>query len=228
MLKQKEILGQFNMLSNLKKRILTSFILFFLLSLMIIDTFVLTYFLIIISAFSLIEYFKMISIIFKKNKLKQLLCNLFFIIYIFALSIYFVIFSSFFHLQLIIFIILFTCVASDVGGFVFGKIFKGLKLTKISPNKTISGSIGSFLFSILFITFIFFQFTGTLNLLVPVIGFIISLGVQIGDLFFSSLKRKSSLKDTGNYLPGHGGILDRIDGILLGLPVGFLSIVLIY
>lgn len=228
MLKQKEILGQFNMLSNLKKRILTSLILFFLLSLMIIDTFVLTYFLIIISALSLIEYFKMISIIFKKNKLKQLLCNLIFIIYIFALSSYFVIFSSFFHLKLIIFIILFTCVASDVGGFVFGKIFKGLKLTKISPNKTVSGSIGSFLFSILFITFIFFQLTGTLNLLVPVIGFIISLGVQIGDLFFSSLKRKSSLKDTGNYLPGHGGILDRIDGILLGLPVGFLSIVLIY
>ena len=88
MLKQKEILGQFNMLSNLKKRILTSLILFFLLSLMIIDTFVLTYFLIIISALSLIEYFKMISIIFKKNKLKQLLCNLIFIIYIFALSSY--------------------------------------------------------------------------------------------------------------------------------------------
>jgi phosphatidate cytidylyltransferase len=216
------------MLNNLKKRILTSLILFFLLSIMIIDKFFLTYFLIIIGAFSLLEFFKMISIIFKKNKLKKLLYNLIFIIYIFVLSTYFVIFSSFFHLKLTILIILFTCIASDIGGFVFGKIFKGMKLTKISPNKTVSGSIGSFLFSILFITFIFFQFTDTLDLLVPIIGFLTSLGAQIGDLFFSSLKRKSSLKDTGNYLPGHGGILDRIDGILLGLPVGFLAIVLIY
>ena len=61
-----------------------------------------------------------------------------------------------------------------------------------------------------------------------IIGIITSIGCQIGDLFFSFLKRKSSLKDTGNFLPGHGGVLDRIDGILVGMPIGFLTLLIIY
>ena len=67
-----------------------------------------------------------------------------------------------------------------------------------------------------------------IELNIVIIGCITSLGCQIGDLFFSYLKRKSSLKDTGNFLPGHGGILDRVDGILVGMPVGFLALLLIY
>ena len=66
------------------------------------------------------------------------------------------------------------------------------------------------------------------DLTIVIVGLMISLGTQLGDIFFSFLKRKSNLKDTGNFLPGHGGILDRVDGILLGMPIGFLTLLLIY
>ena len=124
--------------------------------------------------------------------------------------------------------VLVTCVASDIGGFTFGKIFKGPKLTKISPNKTISGAIGSLIFSSLLILMLTYYLTKSFDLYTIIIGCIISISCQIGDLFFSFLKRKSFLKDSGNFLPGHGGILDRIDGILLGIPVGFLTFVIFY
>jgi phosphatidate cytidylyltransferase len=124
--------------------------------------------------------------------------------------------------------ILLTCVASDIGGFIFGKTFKGPKLSKISPNKTISGAIGSLVFSTTFITLLTYYLTKNFELSTIILGFIISINCQLGDLFFSYLKRKSFLKDTGNFLPGHGGILDRVDGILLGLPMGFLTLSIIY
>ena len=116
------------------------------------------------------------------------------------------------------------CILSDIGGFIFGKFFKGKKLTKISPNKTYSGMIGSFILSIIFciiysysISFVDFK---TIFLLTILISFI----CQIGDLFISFLKRKAKIKDTGNILPGHGGVLDRIDGILFALPSGIILI----
>ena len=137
-------------------------------------------------------------------------------------------FSKFIQLKIIFFAILFGCIASDIGGYVFGKIFKGPKLTKISPNKTISGSIGSFLFTYLILTAIFFYYTKNLNFNLLFVSFFTSLACQLGDLFFSYLKRKVKIKDTGNILPGHGGILDRIDGILLGLPIGILSLILFF
>ena len=109
--------------------------------------------------------------------------------------------------------------------FFFGKIFKGPKLTKISPNKTLSGSIGSFTLSIIMSTLLLGYFFLILSSLIIFFSvFLVSLTVQLGDLFFSYLKRKSSIKNTGNILPGHGGILDRIDGILFGLPVGLMYV----
>ena len=117
---------------------------------------------------------------------------------------------------------------SDIGGFVFGKTFKGTKLTKISPNKTIAGAIGSLVFSITFAILIYYYLTNSLDFQILLIAGITSIGCQVGDLFFSFLKRKSLLNDTGNVLPGHGGILDRVDGILLGIPVGFFFLILIY
>tara|TARA_B100000886_G_scaffold148935_1_gene101274 strand:+ start:2526 stop:2978 length:453 start_codon:yes stop_codon:yes gene_type:complete len=131
------------------------------------------------------------------------------------------------HFKIILFIILLICISSDIGGILFGKIFKGPKLTKISPNKTISGSLGSFILSMLISSILLGYIFNTELLNNIFLGFFVSLSVQLGDLFFSYLKRKSSLKNTGNILPGHGGVLDRIDGILLGMPVGLLYILIL-
>ena len=216
------------MSKNFQKRIYTSIILFLLLFLMINNYYLMAFFLIIIGIFSVLEFFKIILKIFVKSKIKQFFYSTIFIIYIFSFCAYFLILSSFLHLKVLIFIILLTCVASDMGGLIFGKIFKGPKLTKISPNKTISGAIGSLLLSSLCLLTLNYYLTKKLDINIIVIGLIISISCQIGDLFFSFLKRKSYMKDTGNYLPGHGGILDRIDGILLGVPVGFLTFIMFY
>tara|TARA_B100000579_G_C22811100_1_gene845288 strand:- start:1252 stop:1656 length:405 start_codon:yes stop_codon:yes gene_type:complete len=114
------------------------------------------------------------------------------------------------------------CISTDVGGYIFGKFFKGKKITKISPNKTYAGMIGSFFLSLL-VSSIFFS---DLNLIINIFLFtiIISTISQLGDLFVSLLKRKAKIKDTGNFLPGHGGLLDRIDGILFTIPIGIILI----
>ena len=213
---------------NFQKRIYTSIILFLLLFLMITNNYIMAFFLIIIGIFSVLEFFKIILKIFEKNKIKQFISSIIFIIYIFSFCTCFLILSSFLHLKILIFTILLTCVASDIGGFIFGKIFKGPKLTKISPKKTISGAIGSLMFSSLFILMLTYYLTKSLDMNTIIIGLIISTSCQIGDLFFSFLKRKSYMKDSGNFLPGHGGILDRIDGILLGVPVGFFTFLMVY
>ena len=123
------------------------------------------------------------------------------------------------------FLILLCCIASDIGGFLFGNLFKGPKLTKISPNKTIIGAIGSLVLSCLVSLLIFKILSNDLKLKALIIGSTTSVACQTGDLFFSYLKRKAKIKDTGSFLPGHGGILDRLDGILLGVPVGILVII---
>tara|TARA_B100000780_G_C20942373_1_gene375827 strand:+ start:119 stop:481 length:363 start_codon:yes stop_codon:yes gene_type:complete len=115
-----------------------------------------------------------------------------------------------------------VAVLSDVGGLVFGKTFKGKKLTKISPNKTISGSIGSLIFSF-FLIFFFYEkliFNSLLTLILITVA--ISITSQLGDLFISLLKRKAKVKDTSDLLPGHGGFLDRVDGIIFAIPIGVL------
>ena len=114
---------------------------------------------------------------------------------------------------------------SDIGGFIFGKIFKGPKLTVISPNKTYSGSIGSFIFSILsgylYINFIDLSLIDSLSInFIEFLLIIIFLSTinQIGDLIISFYKRLNKIKDTGKILPGHGGLLDRIDGLIFTIP----------
>ena len=120
------------------------------------------------------------------------------------------------------------CILSDIGGLLFGRIFKGPKLTKISPKKTITGSIGSFFLPIIFSLMIQVYYSIPVNLSTLIFfTLLVSLGSQLGDILFSFLKRKSKLKDTGNILPGHGGLLDRIDGILLGIPVGLIALIIL-
>ena len=122
-------------------------------------------------------------------------------------------------------LIIIICIFSDVGGYVFGKIIGGKKLTKISPNKTISGSVGSFIFSIIPVILIYlFNFETIflkLNLVNIFFSLFVSLICQLGDLFFSYFKRLNNKKNTSNLLPGHGGLLDRIDGLVIVLPVIF-------
>ena len=109
------------------------------------------------------------------------------------------------------------------GGYIFGKIFKGPKLTKISPNKTYSGAFGSVVLSLVF-AYVLLIFLGlNFNYLTFLTVILTSIYCQIGDLLFSFLKRKAKLQDTGKILPGHGGILDRIDGIIIGIPLGLIT-----
>jgi len=120
-------------------------------------------------------------------------------------------------------------VFSDIGGYVFGKILKGPKLTKISPNKTISGMIGSFIFSLIAVSFYFYidekffqlnnEYYYNFNFLFIVL--ILSSINQLGDLIISYFKRKKNINDTGKILPGHGGILDRIDGMIFSVPTTY-------
>ena len=116
------------------------------------------------------------------------------------------------------------CFFTDIGGYVVGKTVGGKKLSKISPNKTISGTIGSFLFSIIPLLFllniVYLDLTLSFNNILFCL--LISLVSQSGDLFISFLKRKAKIKDTGKILPGHGGFLDRLDGIIFAVPFSYL------
>jgi len=210
---------------NLKKRILTSFLLILLLFLMMFSKPIFLYLLILTGVFSILEFIEIIKKIYSKY-LSRLFCNLLFITFLFIFFTLFFILSENTPFKAILFSLLITCISSDIGGFIIGKTFKGPKITKISPNKTISGSIGSFIFSCLTFCGLFFLMTNSINYIILLTGIITSLVCQIGDLFFSFLKRKAKKKDTGNLLPGHGGVLDRIDGIIFGLPAGFIFLVL--
>ena len=220
------------MSSNIKKRILTSILLIALLIGMFFYSYIMIISLIIIAIISWIEFYALISKILKKNILKDKFFRFFYkalsLIYLSGLVyLIFAIESKFSNLKIYLLYSVLVAIQSDIGGLVCGKIFKGKKLTKISPNKTISGSIGSFIFSALLIPFFYKgQIDQTLvNLFL--ITIIISLISQLGDLFISLLKRKAKVKDTSDLLPGHGGILDRIDGIIFAIPLGiFLFIVI--
>ena len=213
--------------NNTKKRIFTSIILFSLVLLSIKYNYILTYILIIFGILSLLEFLQINSKIFS-NIIYKYFINAFFTVYLIIFCIFIFYCSNILQLKIIIFLLLFGCIASDVGGFIVGKTFKGPKLTKISPNKTYSGAIGSFLFTFLILSIFIFIFKAKFSYNVLILSFFTSLSCQIGDLFFSFLKRKAQIKDTGNFLPGHGGILDRVDGMLFGIPVGFITLVLTY
>lgn len=215
------------MKSEIIKRINTGMLLLFLLILMFISKIIYLFVSMAIFSLSFVEFTKISKLIFNQKYYKQFLVNVCFAIYLFIFLLIFIFGLNDIHFKVILFIVLLICVASDIGGIFFGKIFKGRKLTKISPNKTLSGCLGSFLLSVL-ISVLLLGYIFNTNVIENIfIGLLISLSVQIGDLFFSYLKRKALLKNTGNILPGHGGVLDRIDGILLGLPTGLIYILIL-
>ena len=133
-------------------------------------------------------------------------------------------------------LILIICIFTDLGGYIFGKIFKGPKLIKISPKKTYAGSLGGFFLSLV-AALIYSKYTFLGNLINLNLSLLTGMGInktyllfilvislisQIGDLIISYFKRLAKVKDTGNLLPGHGGLLDRIDGIIFAIPISYL------
>ena len=212
------------MIKEFEKRLLSSFILIPIAIFFIIQGSVFfTFFLCILFLASSYEWFNMS----KKNDLLKLS------------GIIFLLFSFYTAFELrekysfeSFLVIIIVCIFTDIGGYVFGKIFKGPKLTKISPQKTYSGVIGSFLLSLvaglIFINYLSEGMinlnTNTLNVFLLIL--LISLISQLGDLIISYFKRKAKLKDTGKILPGHGGLLDRIDGMIFVFPIYYIITIL--
>ncbi len=220
--------------AEINKRVFTSIVLLSILYLSFVFEYVLLITLIIISVIIWVEFKSLIDKIFIKNKSKDNLIKfLFRVIALIYLSFFSVVcwiaFSKIMGLEfrLISLYILGICVVSDIGGLIFGKILKGKKLTKISPNKTISGSFGSLFFSLILLT-IYILISSSINFFfLLLLTLAISVISQIGDLLISYIKRKAKVKNTSNILPGHGGLLDRLDGILFALPIGVLIIIYI-
>tara|TARA_B110000003_G_scaffold262019_1_gene284253 strand:+ start:672 stop:1349 length:678 start_codon:yes stop_codon:yes gene_type:complete len=213
---------------ELTTRIITSLFLIGLLTLTFFYSYILIISLIIISLVSWIEFQGLITKIIYKKKFNSIFLRFIIkalsLIYLTTFS--FMVFGGVYqdNNNLNILFLFSICICSDVGGLFFGKIFKGKKLTKISPKKTISGSIGSFVLSLVMVPIFIFLITEKINIFYDLIilAVLVSFSCQVGDLFISYLKRKAKVKDTGDLLPGHGGILDRIDGILFAIPVGLL------
>jgi len=122
----------------------------------------------------------------------------------------------------VIFVII-ICISTDIGGYFFGKIFKGPKLTKVSPNKTYAGMLGGYFLSLISLTIIFALVDYKESLIkLLILAILISTISQLGDILISYFKRLSKIKNTGKLIPGHGGLLDRIDGMLFSFPLYYL------
>ena len=218
------------MKSELVKRSISSLFLMGLIFVTaLINDYIFLSILFIVVIFSWIEWIRVIEKI-KLKKVYRIIHIILFLIYL--LMAFIVCFNVFIIDKYFFLTILMICIFSDVGGYVFGKTFGGKKLTKISPNKTISGSIGSFVLSYVgfFVIYIYFSDLLFVRLQIEALVFIpffISLICQLGDLLISYYKRKAKIKNTGNLIPGHGGLLDRIDGSIFALPIGFIIISLL-
>ena len=218
------------MKSEILKRSISSLFLMSLVFLSaLINDYIFLSLLFIVVILSWIEWIKVIEKI-RFKKIYRIIHIILFLIYL--LMAFIVCFNVFVIDKYFFLTILMICVFSDVGGYVFGKTFGGKRLTKISPNKTISGSIGSFILSYIgfFVIYLYFGDLLFVRLQIEALVFIpffISLVCQLGDLFISYFKRRAKIKNTGNLIPGHGGLLDRIDGSIFALPIGFIIISLL-
>jgi len=205
---------------ELQKRILSSIIILPLSLFFIIKGSVFfILFLIILFSIASFEWLKMV----KKNNLK--IFGIFFLLLSFY-SVYLYRDRGLYEFLMVLTI----CITTDIGGYIFGKLFKGPKLIYISPNKTYSGVVGGFLMSIVVAYLIYSNFNSFFEEsqnfyydLIFIFAVLIVSGVsQIGDLIVSYFKRVSKIKDTGNLFPGHGGLLDRIDGMIFVFPFVFI------
>ena len=195
-------------------------------------TYFFNFFILICLSISIYEWYKMSKEIYYK------VLGIIFLIFSFYTAYFFR--YEFYGDYLYFIMILSICIFTDIGGYIFGNLFKGPKLTKISPKKTYSGVIGGYFFSIILMAFFFnnldsisektnimfqAQEFGFNNFITTIF---ISTVSQFGDIVVSYFKRKSKIKDTGKIIPGHGGLLDRIDGMIFAFPAAYLIYKFLY
>ncbi len=206
-------------MNELSKRLTTSFVLGLIFFFSIINQIILILVLLIIFFQLYYEFFYILNkiISYKKKKLLYFIL-LIILIYIltFVLSIAITMLNKQNNNFIILIMTISVCISSDIGGYTFGRIFKGKKLTRISPRKTYSGLVGAYILSVLSSSLVFYNHFEIYYIIIFTI--IVSTVSQFGDLFISYLKRKAKIKDTGKFLPGHGGLLDRLDGIIFAIP----------
>jgi phosphatidate cytidylyltransferase len=201
------------MSKELKKRILSSLVLLTISLFFILKGSI--YFILFASLLFLImsyEWYMMAT-----NRIQNIL-GLIFLFFSFVSICYFKINSN---LNLEFILVLLICLSSDIGGYIFGKLFKGAKLTKLSPNKTYSGMFGSYILSFISVSILLIFYSKELDFKFIILTIFVSSISQVGDIIISYYKRLSKVKDTGKILPGHGGLLDRFDGMIFAFPLSY-------
>jgi len=210
-------------MSELLKRFISSVILFPIFIFLILDGSI--FFILFILVCLIISFYEWNNLVKKNDYIKVIG----FVFLIFSFYSIYELRTKFENNYLYLLIIFLICVTTDTGGYIFGRVFKGPKLTKISPNKTYSGMIGSYvltLLSLIIFNNLFLEETFNLknnaiyNLLI--FGTVVSFISQLGDLVISYFKRIYKIKDTGKIIPGHGGLLDRIDGMIFAFPFSYI------
>ena len=210
-------------MNNLSQRFITSIILLLILSIsLFFNKYIWLFTLILVSLVLFIEFNNLTKKIWKKEK--KIIASLNTFSLLFLVILIYVSYKSYYIPPIGLIFIISICILSDTGGYLVGNLIGGRKLTKISPNKTISGSLGSFIFSLFSIVIFWFGdrnfVTENYLKLIPTCLFL-CLICQLGDLFISYFKRQANVKNTGSILPGHGGLLDRIDGVIFVLPAAY-------
>ena len=199
-------------MNNFKKRFLVSLLAFPLIYILLYQKLLFNLLILIVFLFCLYEWNK----IFKKKNPIFFFGLLILLVFLFSLiRIYNI---EDFNLKFL-WLILITWL-TDIGGYIFGKLFGGPKLVKISPNKTWAGALGSLILSQLAFLIFFLDNNYNFNVVIIFIQIFLSIVGQIGDILMSYIKRKNNKKDTSNFIPGHGGFLDRVDGLIWIIIIG--------
>ena len=199
-------------MNNFKKRFVVSLLAFPLIYILLYQKLLFNLLILIVFLFCLYEWNK----IFKKKNFIFFLGL--FILLVFLFSLIRIYNFEDFNLKFL-WLILITWL-TDIGGYIFGKLFGGPKLVKISPNKTWAGALGSLILSQLAFLIFFLDNSYKFNVAIIFIQIFLSIVGQVGDILMSYIKRKNNKKDTSNLIPGHGGFLDRVDGLIWIIIIG--------
>ena len=193
-------------MSNFKKRLSVSLLAFPLIYVLLYHKTLSNLLILIVFLFCFFEWVKIFK---RKNAIFFLGLIVLFVFLLSLLRIY-----NFEEFNLIFLWLIILTWLSDIGGYIFGKLFGGPKLTQISPNKTWAGAIGSIILSQFAFLIFFLNSNYKFNIIIIFMQLFLSIIGQFGDILMSYVKRKNNKKDTSNFIPGHGGFLDRVDGLI--------------